>query len=101
MKLKLKHKPKSGLYRLNLTETELELIANLVYSVRLGGEGDKYKDAAFDLCGVFGEVGLNSIDLEEEMNFSVTPETEYESAIIEISEKEGKGCCGGCGCDCK
>lgn len=96
MKQKLKYKEKSGLYRLYLTQTELKLIANLIYSVRLDSEGDKYKDAAFDLCEVFAQDGLDSIDIEEDMNFSVTPETKYEDATIEISEKEGKDCCGGC-----
>jgi hypothetical protein len=98
MKQKLKYKPKSGLYRLILTQTELKLIANLVYSVRLGSEGDKYKDAAFDLCEAFAQDGLNSIDIEKDMNFGVTPETGYESSIIEVSEKSGCPNCHGCDC---
>ena len=53
MSKKLKYKEKTGLYRLNLTHAEVELIAALVQQVRLGTD-DTYQNAALSLCEVFG-----------------------------------------------
>lgn len=98
MKQKLKYKEKTGLYRLNLTKTELKLIANLVYYVRLGTDDDEFKNAAFDLCECFEEEGLDSDDIEEEMNFSFTPTQNGEGPTIEASAKSGCPNCNGCDC---
>lgn len=43
------------LFRLTLTVEELELIMALVSRVRLGTDGDAYKDAAYDLNCLFDE----------------------------------------------
>lgn len=105
MTQKLKYKKSTGFYRLNLTLPELELLAGLVYSVRLGNGIDTYRDAAFNLCETFGSyegADIDSTDTDEFMNISVTPATESEGFTIEVSEKTYEPKCPNCnGCDCQ
>jgi hypothetical protein len=100
MSKKLKYKEKTGLYRLNLTHAEVELIAALVQHVRLGND-DTYHDAALNLCEVFGETedfDCNMLDGVIHIGSSLDAEGD---TTIEANEKSQAPCRGGCkGCSC-
>ena len=100
MSKKLKYKEKTGLYRLNLTHAEVELIAALVQQVRLGNP-DTYQEAALNLCEVFGateDFDCSTLDSVIHIGSSLDAEGD---TTIEVSEKSQAGCRGSCkGCSC-
>lgn len=59
---KLKYSGKYDLYRLFLTEDELDLILGLLSVVRLDCNGNRYQSAAFDLLSVGEEMELLDYD---------------------------------------
>ena len=83
----LKYKEGKGIYRLNLTHAQAELIATLIANVRLGTD-DVYQEAAYELATIFREHGdFDDEVLSNSIHFDVTPETKSETPTIEISEK--------------
>jgi hypothetical protein len=102
MSKKLKYKEDKCIYRLNLTHTEVELIAALVQQVRLGS-GDIYKEVAFNLCELFGSTeDFNCSVLDSHITVgSSIDKGGYTTIEVEEAAFQGmgcQGCCSGCSC---
>lgn len=104
MAKKLKFKESTGLYRLNLTHTELELVAALVQQVRLGDDGDCYKDAALELCELFGnteDFDCSVLDAVITVGSSIDKHGDTTIEVEEARFGSVNGCNGNCpGCSC-
>ena len=102
MSKKLKFKEDKGMYRLLLTHAEVELIATLVQHVRLSGDGDVYKDAAADLCELFGTTeDFDCYVLDTVINVGSTVDEDGHTTIEAEDAIVNSYCSGSCsGCIC-
>jgi hypothetical protein len=102
MAKKLKFKSDTGLYRLNLTHTEVQLIAALVQQVRLGDDGDIYKDAALELCELFGSTeDFDCSYLDNVITIGSSVDRDGHTTIEAEEAMFESGCSGNCpGCSC-
>ena len=102
MSKKLKFKEKTGLYRLNLTHAEVELVAALVQQVRLGSN-DEYQNAALALCELFGSTeDFDCSVLDDVITIGSSIDKDGHTTIeVEEARFQSMGCqgnCPGCGC---
>jgi len=87
---KLKYKEDVEMYRLLLTEEELVLVNALVSRCRLGSDNDVFKEAAFNLIGLFEEeLGIYFGDSDIKVGATITQNPDGSvDTTFEVSESE-------------